>query len=57
MAKDERAVYGASATLGNVAPERPPVPDPEETDAYEGTSSGSRLLGKPPRGNQGRMGF
>jgi hypothetical protein len=49
--RDARLAPGADATLGNVGPSRAPIVD-EESDIYEGTSSGSGLAGKPRRGSR-----
>lgn len=53
----DRLFAGVDATLQNVGPERPPLWDPDELDAYAGTTSGARIRGKPSRGSGPRRGY
>lgn len=52
-----RVEPGASATLGNVGPQRRGAPDPEEADTPQGTTSGHGTGGKPSRGHRDRDGY
>lgn len=51
-AHERLPLLGADATLQNVGPERPALWDPDELEAWAGTTSGARIRGKPKRGSR-----